>query len=502
MSYLKDTFQPKIIFSWGVKFLFKLTYFLGWSVLMAEFIAKLGIEKLPILIIAQAILVIVGMILFSFFINFHHLSGLIKIYTFCTAFLFVLAGQAHSHQTIYFSILLIAFGIFLPQLFIYVSSYIEEFYSPEESEKHLPLLESSETIAGISSGLILSLFSGYFSEYKITMLCALILVLTAVIFASYDLEKNNVHHESDSHLKKMINFKAVKVAWDEIEKYNFLQTLFVVLFIQWVIGWMLEFRYTMVVEESLVGQQLAAHQQGIIHGLGLLQLFMYSSALIMEFFIGKKIIASLGTFGSFLVHSIVTALSVGNLFLSAPYIASILARNNFEMTSILHRTAYESTFFAFREKVRKGLRELFEALLMPIALIFANIVILVVQAFFIEQHTILVLDLFSLMCVGLMSYFAYLLRDPYTNLVADLLKSKNVNEKMNAIEILIQNGHRDGIKKLLSSMSKKHEDEVIIKFLNDIKSKKILDARNLVEKFKKHHSQKVRSLAFETLRFL
>ena len=53
--------------------------------------------------------------------------------------------------------------------------------------------------------------------------------------------------------------------------------------------------------------------------------------------------------------------------------SALLARNNFEMTSIVQRNAYETSYYAFRYGTLRSLREFFEGIVYPVSTIIGTL---------------------------------------------------------------------------------------------------------------------------------
>ena len=55
--------QSRLAMSWTVNFLYRLSFILGWTVLTAIFVNRIGIESLPYLFVGNAILMMCGSII-------------------------------------------------------------------------------------------------------------------------------------------------------------------------------------------------------------------------------------------------------------------------------------------------------------------------------------------------------------------------------------------------------------------------------------------------------
>lgn len=503
---LNEKEMPRIAYSWLLKVFLRIGIVLGWTTIIAMFVTNFGIKNLPFLFLIQSVFTILSMLVFSFLVDRFKIKDLIVGSAFLVAITFFAASLFHNHGTVFFALSIIGYGVFIPQIMIFLSSYVEEFFSPWECERVLPIVESSETIGGIIGGLLLS-FLAPMAGYKMLFLWIIFLfcfIGSIFIFCPKELVKKEPLKSSGNqvNLKKRhnLNKHGLYNSLLEIRKIPFLQSLLVVFFIQWIITYLFEYRFTKVVEEGLsVLGNTPSHEANLTHNLGLLHIILNSSALFIEFLVGSRILKLFGTVGGFLLHSLVTLLSVLSLFIGLDYFTSILARNNFEITSIVHRNSYEASYYALKHGTQKGIREFIQAFIFPLGTIAGTLLLILIESFFVEHHYLIVIQLFLFILSILMVFFSFNLQNTYTDLAVKLLHGDHLKSKLHGVEILSQKGHSKSFKILIDALNGKHEDLVKIKIIEVLSKYKHLIAIPHLLKFKKHKNIELRKASVEAL---
>lgn len=485
----------KTYYSWLIKLIFRIGIIIGWTSIVAVFISHFGISRLPFLFMIQSIFTIVGMLAFSFLVERFHIKTLITISCFLASIMFFLAALFHQNQTLFFVFSIFGYGVFVPQIAIFSSNYIEDFFTPWECEKVAPILESSETIGGIVGGIFLATLPQAFAGYKVLYIW--IFSLFAFLAVLYIFSPNEdtsviVHHR--------LNTKSLQKSLTEIRRVPFLQALLLVFVVQWIITNLLEFQFTRVVDSSIGAiSSVAQHEASLTHNLGSLQIILNFTILLVEFLAGSRILKVLGTFGGFLLHAIVTFLSFISLFFGFGYFSTILARNNFEITTIVHRNAYEASYFALRHGTQRAVREFFEAFLMPLAVIISTTLLIFVESFFVEGDDLAVVRLLLLFLALAMVFFSYYLKGTYTSLAKDLLRSTEIHSKMHGIEILSQKGHQNSFEILIEELNRGHEDQVVVKIIHALAKLHHKKALPHLLSFANHKNPVLKTAAVEAL---
>ena len=145
----------RVLIAWTLKFLVQTAIFLGATVITALFIERIGIGMLSVLFVFQAIFIMFGSLLFAPFLRkFQRGSVLMGGGSLIFCLSIVAFFLQESNHLLFFGILLIIYSIVLTQVYIAISIFIEDIFTPLESERAFPIIESAEPIAGIFAGFI------------------------------------------------------------------------------------------------------------------------------------------------------------------------------------------------------------------------------------------------------------------------------------------------------------------------------------------------------------
>lgn len=456
-------------YAWILKFLLKVGLIAGWTTIISIFVSKYSVSALPVLFMVQAAMTIAGMLFFSFLVNRIEVRKLAIGSAFAAGILLFLATFFRGNDYVFFPMVLFASGIFLPQLNIFLSNYIEDFFTPSECERTFPAIESAETIGGLIGAIIIANSFLGLENYRIMYVW--IILIFAFIGAFFILHPKSPRFYSTLYEMKIIK-KDSKVNWDalkksigEIKRMRFLQVLVVVFFIQWMLMHLLEFQYVKVVDEGVIGGE-SLHEESLIRGLGVLQIVFNGSAIVMQFLLASKIIRFIGTFGGFLLHALISFMSAILMMMGFGYFTTIVTKNNFELSGIINKNAYEASYYAFRHSTQRSIREFFEGLVAPTGTIVATLLLLFIQGFFTEAHSLIVINLLLVLLTGFVLYMSSHLQKSYTSMVREnLFNGGNKISRMNAIEILAQKGHIQSIDVLSEVLEKESDPEIKAKIL-------------------------------------
>ncbi len=469
---IADHEAPRTAYAWGLLFLHRLGLIIGVTTLTAMFVTQFGINWLPLMVLVQAALTMGGMVAFSFLNEHFSSKQVIPVCAFVAGLILFISTFFVDQPYVFFGLILSVTGIFLPQLTIFLANYVEDFFTPLECERTSPVIESSETIGGIFAGVLITTLSPYIGSYKFFYLWILLLFLVvSVIFflEPFSSEHHHIFQQQEQNKKSFrARVKKIRESVKEIRLVPFLQGLLIIFLLHWIVAQVLEFQYTKLIDESVSSSGSAvAHEANLVYGLGSFQILFHASALILQLLVASRILRKLGTVGSFLLHSLVTFFSSVSLLLGFGYFTVILAKNNFELSGVVHNNAYEASYYALRHGSQRQVREFFEAFVYPAGTIFGTLIVLFVQFFFLPQHTFIALEAILIAVTIGMIVFSLRLQHSYTNLSKEnLLQSDQKISKFHAIEILSQKGHHNHLPTLIQTLKNPHEAlEVRVKIL-------------------------------------
>ncbi len=506
---------PRVIVSWVITFFLRVGFIVGWTVIIAMFVGRMGIEKLPILFILNALLVIGGTILFSKIIEKIRREILIIINILVAAtFLIAATIFVASSNWIFFGIVLAAESIMLAQLNILISLFIEELFTPLESQRTFPLIESSETLGAIAGGIIVSTLAHSIPSYKFLYIWVLAIMLVIPIILSF--KRLNTELPSFEEKKEEKNsFSKIASNFKKAQKSPFLKGLIVVIILQWMFINLLEFQYTKSVqqnvyhetEETLVHDiapeenmytsiiDIEQTSENIVEGnfevaetsnntseleeqltakLGLLQIIFGIATLIMQLLISSRILKGLGIINSMAIHPLVAVLNLTGLTLRFNMLTASISKGASEMTGLLFQNAYHSSYYAFGDKIIDQMKELLEGIIKPCGAILGMSIIVLLENFLIGSDLTLTINIVLVIIAILSTVLISGLQSKYTDQSQkNIDKGNSTHTRINSIEILGQRGHRTNYDKLIKIIQRKNEDEEVqlkaIETLKEIK---------------------------------
>lgn len=456
----------RTLYSWLLRFLIRVGFVIGWTTITALFVTQFSINALPFLFMIQAVLTILGMVIFSLISERLSSKVLAILCAAAASSILLIASFLTSHLYVYFGLLLIVSGLLMPQLFIFISNYIEDFFSPLECERTFPVIESAETIAGIFAGVLLMSFAKYIASYKFFYLWILFLFMFVnVLYFLQPVIKGHFQEAASSphytyHLKTRI--KKIRFHLHEIRFFPFLYGLLFLIVLHWVAAQFIEFQYTKMVASGVShAANSSPFEEQLTHGLGSFHIFFYACALVVQLLVASRILRKLGTVGGFLFHALITFFSSMSIFIGLTPFSAVLAKNNFEISGVVHKNSYEASYYAFPHGSRRMFREFFEGFISPVGTIIGTLIILGIEFFFIEEHRSLILQVGIILIAMLMIVFSIQLQKGYTDLsIENLLQKDNKLSKLHAVEILSQKGHVRNLDILLAALhkEKKHPE--------------------------------------------
>ena len=463
----------RVFFALVIKFLYRTAFVVGWTVLVAMFVSRYGILSLPYLFVVNAIFSIIGSILYSlFFEKMTRLVVMLSTIVLTGLFLFVAAIVVNTHQILFFSLLILSISILLNQLRIIMLAYVEELFDPLTAERTFPILEVSETVGGIVAGILVTFLSGYFalSSFIYLIISVLFLLIPLLLFFDFDEDRVELVHRKDHEKKSDGIFSQLKQAFDSKSHSNFVFGLIFIVMFQWIIFNLLEFIYTKAVYQNVshfIFEAGGGFEHAFIHDLGMLFILFSTSALLVEIFLGSRLITSLGVVGAMLLHPIVTFLSIIGMFFRFDFLTAVLANNNFTLTSVIHTNTYHISYYAVKEKVREHLREFLEGVIRPLGALLGTLAIIILEKLFSGSSLILALNISMIICTSIFFYITYRQQEKYTKVVTEeLLSSKEKHIRFNAIDLLAQRGHKLALSTLRALLVKPEElDSIKVKIL-------------------------------------
>lgn len=467
---------PRILLAWSVKFLFMIGFTIGWTMLTAMLVGRLGIGYLPLLYVANAGLVIFSTIFFSELI--HRVGKRILTYlTIACGVILLASAIAAFHATgdvrVFLLLALVAESVFFAQLNILLSLFIEDLFSPLESARAFPLVETSEYLGGIAGGLLilggLSFFHMEAFELSFIWLAAIALIFPLLLLAKRISHKLPTLASHAISIKGLRSFRKLREGSKQVKKIPFLASLAAVVMLQWMFLTMLNFQYTEALDTQVTQSEAATHttnssnhEELLTHGLSLLHIAFYTLALLTQLFLTSRVIGKLGIVKTLRLHPLIASAATVVMTLKFSFGSAVATKALFETTTGIYNSAYHSSFYALRESVREHAKEFLEGLIRPLGVALGTGALLALQRAFVGESLSLSINLTLLAAAVAMSYLLTRGKQQFTAVSQENLSlAGNHPAKFNSVEILSRPGHENAAEILITKLFEANESELL-----------------------------------------
>ncbi|MBI5754818.1 HEAT repeat domain-containing protein [Candidatus Peregrinibacteria bacterium] len=460
---------PRVIVVWSMRFLFFMGSVMGWTVLVSMFLIRLGFSSLPYLFIANAFLIMAGTFLYSKLVSrvskevlmaFTALGAGATLY-FATFF------PAYSNF-LFFGFILVANAILLGQLNILISCFIEELFSPLESERAFPIIESAETFGGIIGGALVGFLAPYIPAYKFLFLwvIAILLIVPLILgFRTYAKKVPFLEFKKRKHLPESRVSQIMK-GYKIVHRVPFLQGLLGVVILSWIFINLLEFQYIGAIAQSITTK--ANYEQTLTQTLGFLHIIFSASALFVQLIFASRFIKTLGIIRAMLLQPIVMFGTLIGLTFRFNFFSAVLSKTSFEITHIVSQNDYQSSYYSVPHDIRESAKEFLEGIAKPFGAILGMIALLNFQNFFEGNILSFIINLSMLAVIAGIFFILSNLKEKYAETASYPLGHSGEHfEKFHAIEILSQKGHADSAHIIAKNLSDPKENiQIKIKILS------------------------------------
>ena len=494
---------PRVAFAWSLKFFWYVGYAIGWTMLTAMLVNRLGIEWLPLLFVANAGLTILGTTIFSEIIHRWSrkwvllgtlISGVILLGAALTAL------NGFGSLRLFFGFALVAHAVFFTQLNILIGLFVEDLFSPLEGERAWPLIGTSKYIGGIVGGLTI-LFGISMLRFEASQLTIFwagsVAVMLPLLLGFYTWHRRLPSLSvSKPKATKASSLRKIREGLRHVRATPFLIGLVVIVMIHSLFYTLLNFQYTKAVdtqvshaaEQTLANEpahgsaeNTARHEDLLTHDLGALYIGFSLLALFFQLFITSRVIERIGIVRTIAIHPAISLVSSLGLTLWFGFPAAVANKALFGVTTGMYQSAYYASFYALKEDVREHAKEFLEGLVTPIGVLLGTGLMLAVQYFFSGEPLTLAINLIMLVAMIMMGIAALWLRERYTHVSKKNLEIMGDHPaKFTSIEVLAQRGHSNAAEILVKNLLYKKESDIMqIKILETLG--RIRDPRTIPE---------------------
>lgn len=445
----------------------------GSTILLVHFLGEYDIEQLPRLFIIQSLFVILGTTLLTGIFKRHPLNLSIVIGSLAAAFFLLLTGKFAEGSLPYFLVALLGLSVFLTQVNIWISLYIEDLFSPLEGERVLPVVESAEPIGGIAAGVMMVSLIGVIPIDLMLLAVGGVLLAIPLLLLAFmgNLRSMPVLRIRDHrlHKTKALNMPDIK---NVIYKSHFLFGLFTVVFLQFFVFHFVEFQYTKKMDEvarhHTVSYQepieplpaeftvapVSSHSERLMHDLGAFQIAIHALLFFVQLLLTASALQRLGVMRSFALGPILSFCSFLSLIFGHNLGSALGTKGVYEIANGMSKSAFGNAFYALPEKIRSEAKEILEGVARPLGLLAGTICLLILQQILSDHAMMLTITTILIVASAFASLIAYGLARHYTHLSKKKFETaESMPEKLNAVEILSQKGHHHAREYLMERLA-------------------------------------------------
>ncbi len=467
---------------WLIRFLYRFAFVVSWTFIVAQVFSLSHSEiSLPLLFLFHALLVFLSSMVSNFLMKRYPLEHIFLVSLSVGAVLLLSAQLFTLSPLIKAAILFLVESFVLVQLSINIETFTERLFTPVESNRTFPVVESADTVATLVAGAVLFFFASSFSVDRVFWLVIGILALLIPLFLQYHsflrslpglcLYRKQLIGERHHHTES--------TSFTSLQKHPYIKRLIMIVLAQWFFMVVLEFLFTyslsnqVLHQAELVPAAAGAVENVLIHEFGLMQIFFGIAALASHFLFAGRIIFGLGIIGSLILHPLVSLFSLATMITSFGPFSTMLSRINAEITGVIFRNAYQASYYVFEETKSQFVRLMLDGFVRPVGALIGTAFLLVSSLLASSQYYITVV-LGGVFCALLLFFIAAIsLNRYYTDHVVSQLKSPDtsVELKVSLLDVLAQRGHSHALSILKEIYERPGEPPLVIMKLIEIFSR-------------------------------
>ena len=480
----------RVKISWFMRFLYQIGFVVSWTIITALFVERFGIEHLMSLFFVDAALFLTGSILVSLFHQRIREDHYLIVKVILTLIFLFMASLFEKTQIEFFIFAILAKDLFFSRINISLLRQTEEFFSPQEAQKFIPLIDSAIIIGTIIGAFLMIELLQVLPEESVLWLWG---VTTAIIgFLALSLPsilKTLPSFETEATEKAHQN--KIITAWKRVRHKPFLKNLVLIVALQAVIFTFIEYEFTKELhEEIVIGQHkeeefnyknlqasllsdakgkilemgkitqekvievsshLIAHEK-LAHDLGMFHLIFGLIALFVQIIITSRVLNLLGIVGSIIVYFFLLLGTLVSLFMGFGSM-NILRGIQHGFHSI-GTSAYHLAFYSLFSSFRDALRFFLEGVIVPLGVMISIIIMRLAPHEIVFPIMIFILALIIL--IG-----AFMKKNFTKHSAQSMWSEKNITAKIHHIEILGQRGHKNGGPILAKELKNKSNTPVV-----------------------------------------
>lgn len=355
-----------VIYSWLVSFFIRVAFVIGWTVLIVQFIDYFGLKSIPLLFITHSLASLFGHLVFRKIISKHNPHSVLVVTTLLTCLISIASFYLFNiSQLGFMTSVFIIVSVLLTQLRIAKMLFVENLFSPIQSSRIFPIVESADTIGVIFGGFAITVLSAFFPLHLVTLFIAFPLAIIIPIIVSF-LNQSFKHPILNSLVKH--NHSGSTISFKHLRASKLLMSISTIVFFQYLFFGILEIQYL----EQVFHFSHDAHHN-LAYDLGVLHVIFGAATVLFQILVASRILSFTGIIRSMLISPIVLLSSILFVIFSPGFIPVLLSKFNFEISGVLFNNAYHSSYYVFAHSSRAKIMEFLESFIKPLGLLLVGV---------------------------------------------------------------------------------------------------------------------------------
>jgi hypothetical protein len=467
---------------WIIRFLYRFVFVLSWTLIVAQVSSAFhGGMSLPYLFLFHALLVFAGSITSYFLFQRYELEHIFLVSLIVGVCLLFGVQFLPISDLMKIGVLLFVESAILVQLSINIETFTERLFTPLESTRTFPVVESSDTVATLLAGLFLILNYQSLTATKVIWIACGVLALLVPLFLQYHSFIRSLPGLC-LYRKQLLGHGAKEekdITFVKAKKQPYIKLLVIIVLSQWFFTVVLEFLFTyslsmrVLHQAELVPAAVGAVENVLVHEFGVLQVFFACATLVSNLLLAGRFMSSFGIIGSMVLHPIVALFSLAGMVVNFGFFSTVLSRVNAEVTGVIFRNSYQSSYYVFSETKSQFVRIILDGVVRPLGSLGGTLFLIASFSFMSAQYfvpfvlagTCIVLVIFLITTLAL--------QRAYTDQVVLQIKSPEtaVELKISLLDVLAQKGHKHIYPFLQSLYASKDQSPIVRMKLIEIFSK-------------------------------
>jgi MFS family permease len=454
--------RRKIYLLWLVTFFIYLSYSLGWNIVHTLFVKQLGIYYLPYNYIISSVLTIGFSSWYIIYANFIRRDILliisligISVPLSIAYIVFYQLGNSILPPAFY-AVLLTANGLIGSVLITQLWTIINEVFRPNLHVRIYPIIGTAIPVAGVLSGIIISIFLWYLEYNHLILFLSFSLLCTIPLINKlrkrYGIElggnvTEQLHSDKYSFFNNITFFRNSSI----------MQTVSVILFTFGIIYALQDFQYTRIMDRTFSSEKdlgLFFSVYTILYNL---------TTLLFQLLFTEKIIIKQGLGIGLLSLPVLMFLSFLVLVFRFEFIYGLIMHYSWDLVSVtLMYTTYQISMNAIPFDIQGSFRGMLDGWINPLGSLVSGGVILFALNYFPTNN--MILNAFGVGICAIWILFTLAVQKYFIKGLLDNLDSDNLRIKMNALDS-VRAYVNDAVLKKMVNMLKNEREEVQSKIL-------------------------------------